>query len=71
MRARAIESAKTLKDRHRSRRNELLQVGEKAKTITATILVPLHRVPPPKESMKAFLDNRRLKRAYFFYRNSP
>jgi hypothetical protein len=27
---------------------------------TAILLVPLHRIPPPKESMKEFLENRRL-----------
>jgi hypothetical protein len=28
---------------------------------TAILYVPFHRIPPPKESMKAFLENRRLK----------
>jgi hypothetical protein len=37
---------------------------------TAILLDPSHRIPPPKESMKLFLENRRLKRAYLFYRNS-
>jgi phosphomannomutase len=30
---------------------------------TATLLVAFHRVPPPKESMKRFVENHRLKRA--------
>jgi hypothetical protein len=38
---------------------------------TAIFLVYFHRIPPPKESMKAFLENRRLKRAYFFCRKLP
>jgi hypothetical protein len=39
--------------------------------LTAIFLVPSHRIPPPKESMKAFLENRRLKRAYLFCWNPP
>jgi hypothetical protein len=31
------------------------------KALTAILFVPFHRVPPPKESMKEFLENRRLK----------
>jgi hypothetical protein len=30
------------------------------KVLTATLLVPLHRIPPPKESMKCSAENRRL-----------
>jgi hypothetical protein len=30
----------------------------------AILHVPFHKVPPPKESMKEFLENRGLKRAY-------
>jgi hypothetical protein len=28
-------------------------------TATATLLVPFHRIPPPKESMKELVKNRR------------
>ena len=28
--------------------------------LTAMLLVPFHRVPPPKESMKKLVENRRL-----------
>ena len=30
---------------------------------TVTLQVALHRIPPPKESMKRFVENHRLKRA--------
>jgi hypothetical protein len=33
---------------------------------TAILLVPLHRIPPPKESMKAFGENRRLLKSIAF-----
>jgi hypothetical protein len=45
--------------------------GEAKVLLTAICLVPFHRIPPPKESMKAFLENRRLKRAYPFCWNPP
>jgi hypothetical protein len=34
----------------------------------AILRVPFHKVPPPKESMKEFLENRGLKRAYWLRR---
>jgi hypothetical protein len=34
--------------------------AEEDKVRTAILLVSLHRIPPPKESMKEFLENRRL-----------
>jgi len=43
---------------------------DRPKILTAIVLVPFHRAPPPKESMKVFLENRRLNRAYVSYRNS-
>jgi hypothetical protein len=30
---------------------------------TVTLLVALHRIPPPKDSMKRYVENHRLKRA--------
>jgi hypothetical protein len=36
---------------------------------TVTLLVALHRIPPPKNSMKRFVENHRLKRAYLVLRN--
>jgi hypothetical protein len=34
----------------------------------AILSVPFHKVPPPKESMKEFVENRGLKRAYWLRR---
>jgi len=43
------------------RRNLLLvEKNWEAKLLTAMLLVPFHRVPPPKESMKKLVENRRL-----------
>jgi hypothetical protein len=38
-----------------------LSASTAAERLTAILLVRFHRVSPPKESMKAFLKNRRLK----------
>jgi hypothetical protein len=50
---------------------ELSEVGKckLQKQRTVTLLVALHRIPPPKESMKRFVENHRLKRAYRILRN--
>jgi hypothetical protein len=36
---------------------------------TVTLLVALHRIPPPKDSMKRSAENHRLKRASLVLRN--
>jgi hypothetical protein len=36
--------------------------------VSRDLRVPFHKVPPPKESMKEFLENRGLKRAYWLRR---
>jgi hypothetical protein len=35
-------------------RDKLQNLKALLKALTATLLVPLHRIPPPKESMKMF-----------------
>jgi hypothetical protein len=42
-------------------RDKLQNLKVLLKALTATPLVPLHRIPPPKESMKCSAENRRLK----------
>jgi hypothetical protein len=44
-------------------------IASRVEEMRAAILcVPFHKVPPPKESMKEFLENRGLKRAYWLRR---
>ena len=46
-------------------------IANRAEEMRATILrVSFHKVPPPKESMKEFVENRGLKRAYWLRRGT-
>jgi hypothetical protein len=47
-----IQSGRRHRDSEASDKLQNLKVLLKA--LTATLLVPLHRIPPPKESMKMF-----------------
>jgi hypothetical protein len=42
-----------------------LSASRVEKMRAAILRVPFHKVPPPKDSMKEFLENRGLKRAQF------
>jgi hypothetical protein len=42
------------------KRSLLVERNWQAKLLTAMLLAPFHQIPPPKESMKKLVENRRL-----------
>jgi hypothetical protein len=41
------------------KRSSLVEKNRQARMLTAMLLAPFHRIPPPKESMKKLVENRR------------